>query len=148
MNCCSRSEQPNAIESDVLAQMHRHLMTCAQLHGCTLVANCLALEGSNAAVPYKAISTPIRDEARRVIGVLAVFRVDTDGDFQLRDAEALELLARKAHRAARHLPESAAAAPGEILPEPLGGVARRRRILAGLGRTGAQESHRACLTGS
>jgi diguanylate cyclase (GGDEF)-like protein len=94
--CRSRSEQPNAIESDVLAQMHRHLMTRAQLHGCTLVANCLALDGSNAAVPYKAISTPIRDEARRVIGVLAVFRVDTDGDFQLRDAETLELLARKA----------------------------------------------------
>src|SRR6202044_104706 len=94
--CRSRSEQPNAIESDVLAQMHRHLMTRAQLHGCPLVANRLALDGSNAAVPYKAISTPICDEARRVIGVLAVFRADSDGDFQLRDAEALELLSRKA----------------------------------------------------
>jgi diguanylate cyclase (GGDEF)-like protein len=93
--CRGRSGQPNGIESEVLAQMHRHLMTRAQLHGCTLVANRLALDGSNAAVPYKAISTPIRDETR-VIGVLAVFRVDTDGDFQLRDAEALELLARKA----------------------------------------------------
>ncbi len=39
---------------------------------------------------------PICDEARRVIGALAVFRGDTDGDFQLRDAEALELLSRKA----------------------------------------------------
>jgi len=93
--CRRRSGQPYGIESEVLAQMHRHLMTRAQLHGCTLVANHLALDGSNAAVPYKAISTPIRDETR-VIGVLAVFRVDTDGDFQLRDAEALELLARKA----------------------------------------------------
>jgi diguanylate cyclase (GGDEF)-like protein len=86
----------SGIESDVLTQMHRHLMTRAQLHGCTLVANHLALDGSNAAVPYKAISTPIRDETRHVIGVLAVFRVDTDGDFQLRDAEDVELLARKA----------------------------------------------------
>jgi diguanylate cyclase (GGDEF)-like protein len=94
--CRTRSGQPSGIESGVLAQMHRHLTTRAQLHGCTLVANRLALDGSNAAVPYKAISTPIRDEARRVIGVLAVFRVDTDGDFQLRDAETLELLARKA----------------------------------------------------
>jgi diguanylate cyclase (GGDEF)-like protein len=94
--CRTRPGQPQGIESDVLAQMHRHLLTRAQLHGCTLVANHLALDGSNAAVPYKAISTPIRDEARRVIGVLAVFRVDTDGDFQLRDAEALELLSRKA----------------------------------------------------
>jgi diguanylate cyclase (GGDEF)-like protein len=93
--CRRRPGQPNGIEGEVLAQMHRHLMTRAQLHGCTLVANHLALDGSNAAVPYKAISTPIRDETR-VIGVLAVFRVDTDGDFQLRDAEALELLARKA----------------------------------------------------
>jgi hypothetical protein len=47
-------------------------------------------------VPYKAISTPIRDEVRRVIGALAVFRVDTDSDFQLRDAEALEMFAGKA----------------------------------------------------
>jgi diguanylate cyclase (GGDEF)-like protein len=94
--CRTRPGQPQGIESEVLAQMHRHLMTRAQLHGCTLVANHLALDGSVAAVPYKAISTPIRDEARRVIGVLAVFRLDTDNDFQLRDAEALEMLARKA----------------------------------------------------
>src|SRR5277367_2269504 len=85
--CRKRSGQPNGIESDVLAQMHRHLMTRAQLHGCTLVANHLELDGTNAAVPYKAISTPIRDESRKVEGVLAVFRVDTDGDFQLHDAE-------------------------------------------------------------
>ncbi|MGB6353272.1 MAG: GGDEF and EAL domain-containing protein [Steroidobacteraceae bacterium] len=94
--CRTRLGQPTGVESEVLAQMHRHLMTRAQLHGCTLVANHLALDGSHAAMPYKAISTPIRDEARRVIGVLAVFRLDTDGDFQLHDAEAVELLARKA----------------------------------------------------
>src|SRR5882762_336125 len=93
--CRKRSGQPAGIESEVLAQMHRHLMTRAQLHGRTLVANRLALDGINAAMSYKALSTPIRDETR-VIGVLAVFRADTDGDFQLRDAEALELLARKA----------------------------------------------------
>src|SRR5271169_6022794 len=94
--CRTRPGQPLEAQSALLAQMHSHLMTRAQLHGCTLVANRLSLDGSNAAVPYKAISTPILDEARRVTGVLAVFRVDTDADFQLRDAEALELLARKA----------------------------------------------------
>jgi diguanylate cyclase (GGDEF)-like protein len=99
--CRTRPGQPEGIESGVLAQMHRHLMTRAQLHGCTLVANRLALDGSDAAVPYKAISTPIRDEARHVMGVLAVFRVDTDADFQLRDAEALEMLARKAAQIVR-----------------------------------------------
>ncbi len=56
--CRARPGQPQGIESDVLAQMHRHLLTRAQLHGCTLVANRLALDGSNAALPYKAISTP------------------------------------------------------------------------------------------
>ena len=94
--CRSREGHPSGIQSGLLAQMHRHLTTRAQLHGCTLVANHLALDGSNAAVPYKAISTPIRDETRRVVGVLAVFRAVAEGDFQLRDAEALELLARKA----------------------------------------------------
>ncbi len=99
--CRARSDQPQGTESEVLAQMHRHLLTRAQLHRCTLVANRLALDGSSAAVPYKAISTPICDEARRVIGVLAVFRADSDGDFQLRDAEALELLSRKASQIIR-----------------------------------------------
>ncbi|HXA34752.1 MAG TPA: EAL domain-containing protein [Steroidobacteraceae bacterium] len=93
--CRKRPGQPNGIESDVLAQMHRHLMTRAQLHGCTLVANRLVLDGHDAALPYKAISTPIRNEAHRVIGVLAVFRVTGDDNFRLCDAEALELLARK-----------------------------------------------------
>src|SRR5450631_4277717 len=79
--CRTRGGQPKGIESDVLAQMHRHLMTRAQLHGCTLVANRLSLDGSNAAVPYKAISTPIRDESRRVIGALAVFRLADCADF-------------------------------------------------------------------
>jgi diguanylate cyclase (GGDEF)-like protein len=94
--CRTRDGQSREAESAVLAQMHRHLMTRAQLHGCTLVANKLLLDGASTALPYKAISTPIRDALRRVVGVLAVFRVETDGDFQLRDAEALELLARKA----------------------------------------------------
>jgi diguanylate cyclase (GGDEF)-like protein len=94
--CCKAPGQPDGIESEVLAQMHRHLMTRAQLHGCTLVANRFVPDGTNAAVPHKAISAPIRDEARRVVGVLAVFRADTDADYQLGDAQALESFARKA----------------------------------------------------
>jgi len=89
------------IEHGVLAQMHRHLTTRAQLHGRTLVANHLAPAGSDAAVPYKAIFTPIRDEARRVAGVLAVLRAASEADFQQRDAQALELLARKAAQSIR-----------------------------------------------
>ncbi len=96
LTLCHAREGQSAAESLLLTQMHRHLMTRAQLHGCTLVANRLSLDGSHAAVPYKAISTPIRDETGKVVGVLAVFRIDTQDDFQLRDAEVLELLARKA----------------------------------------------------
>jgi diguanylate cyclase (GGDEF)-like protein len=94
--CRKRPGEPDGIESDVLAQMHRHLMTRAQLHGRTLIANRLALDGSDAAVPYKAISTPIRNDVQRVVGVLTVFRAATARDFERSDAEALELLARKA----------------------------------------------------
>jgi diguanylate cyclase (GGDEF)-like protein len=94
--CRMQEGQPRGMEAEVLAQMRKHLMTRAQLHGCTLVTAKLTLDGSNAALPYKALSTPIRDEVRRVVGVLAVFRRDTDADFQLREAEALELLARRA----------------------------------------------------
>ncbi len=96
LTLCHAREGQSATESLLLTQMHRHLMTRAQLHGCTLVANRLSLDGSHAAVPYKAISTPIRDETGKVVGVLAVFRIDTQDDFQLCDAEVLELLARKA----------------------------------------------------
>jgi hypothetical protein len=68
--CRGRDGTSPASSSGVLAQMHRHFTTRAQLHGRTLVANHLALDGSDAAVPYKAISTPIRDEARRVAACL------------------------------------------------------------------------------
>jgi diguanylate cyclase (GGDEF)-like protein len=93
--CRARPEQLLEAQSALLAQVRGHLMTRAQLHGCTLVANKLSIDGSNAAVPYKAISTPIRDESRRVTGVLAVFRNADSADFELCDAEVLELLARK-----------------------------------------------------
>src|ERR1017187_1081863 len=93
--CRTRPGRSLEAQSALLAQMHSHLMTRAQLHGCTLVANKLVLDSANVAVPYKAISTPIRDESRRVIGALAVFRLADCADFELRDAETLELLARK-----------------------------------------------------
>ncbi len=83
-------------ETELLARLHGHLMTRAQLHGCTLVANQLCLDGTDAAIPHKALSTPIRDGARRVVGVLAAFRPDSGPDFPARDAETIELLARKA----------------------------------------------------
>lgn len=99
--CQAAAAQPPGMEAEVLAQLHRHLLTRAQLHRCTLVANRLLLDGSNSALPYKVISTPICDELRRVVGVLAVFRLDTAKDFELRDAEVLELLARKGAEIAR-----------------------------------------------
>lgn len=92
------AESPAGLEGQALRHLNRHLTTRARLHGCTLAANKLAVDGAKSVLPYKAISTPLRDAHRRVIGVLAVFRRDTDGDFQARDAEALELLARRAEQ--------------------------------------------------
>jgi diguanylate cyclase (GGDEF)-like protein len=85
--CRKRPGAADGVESRMLAQMHRHLLTRAQLHGRTLVAK---------RTPYHVISTPIRDAMRRVVGVLAVLRADTERDFHRRDVEALELLASKA----------------------------------------------------
>ena len=94
--CRTPPDRTQRLSTEALSQLSRHLMTRAQLHGCTLVANRLALDGTKVAMPYKAISTPIFDERRRAIGVVAVFRLEADPDFQLQDAEVLEMLARKA----------------------------------------------------
>ena len=94
--CLAAPDRTHRLSTEALSQLNRHLMTRAQLHGRTLVANRLALDGTKVAMPYKAISTPIFDERGRAIGVLAVLRLEADPDFQLQDAEVLEMLARKA----------------------------------------------------
>lgn len=99
--CRAPPDRPPGIEAAVLAQLHRHLLTRARLHGCTLVINLLSLEEPKAPLPYKALSSPLRDELGRVVGVLAVFRAQTGADFQFQDAEVLELLARKADQITR-----------------------------------------------
>jgi diguanylate cyclase (GGDEF)-like protein len=87
---------PRNLHADLLGQLHEHLLTRAQVHRRTLVANRLQLGDPRAPLPYKVISTPIYDTARRVSGVLAVLRPDAAADFRSGDTEALELLARKA----------------------------------------------------
>jgi diguanylate cyclase (GGDEF)-like protein len=87
---------PRGKEAEALTLTHRHLVTRAQLHGRSLVANRLVCDGQAQVLPYKVLSTPIRDSANRVAGVIAVFRNDTDADFKLREVSSLELLARKA----------------------------------------------------
>ncbi len=94
--CRTPPDPAHRLSTAALSQLNQHLMTRAQLHGRTLVANRLAIDGARMAMPYKAISTPIFDAERRVIGAVAVFRLESDTDFQLQDAEILEMLARKA----------------------------------------------------
>ncbi|MFI4890215.1 MAG: EAL domain-containing protein [Steroidobacterales bacterium] len=94
--CRSAKGQPRAHEAELLAQLHEILLTRAQVHRRTLVANHLQLDSSGAPQPYKVISTPIYGPLQRVIGVLAVLRPDAAADFQMCDTEALERLARKA----------------------------------------------------
>ena len=92
----SAEGQPRSAEPELLAQLHELLLTRAQVHRRTLIANRLHSGSGRARLPYKAISAPIYDESRRVIGVLAVFRAEPDADFQLGDTPTLEMLARKA----------------------------------------------------
>jgi diguanylate cyclase (GGDEF)-like protein len=88
--------QPRSAEPELLAQLHELLLTRAQVHRRTLIANRLHSGSGRARLPYKAISAPIFDESRRVIGVLAVFRDEPAADFQPGDTPTLEMLARKA----------------------------------------------------
>ena len=92
----SAAGQPRAAEPELLAQIHELLLTRAQVHRRTLIANRLQSGTARARLPYKAISAPIYDESRRVIGVLAVFRAEPSADFQSGDTPTLEMLARKA----------------------------------------------------
>ena len=88
--------QPRSEEPELLAQLRELLLTRAQVHRRTLIANRLRSGSGRARLPYKAISAPIFDESRRVIGVLAVFRDEPAADFHPGDTPTLEMLARKA----------------------------------------------------
>ena len=92
----SAAGQPRAAEPELLAQLHELLLTRAQVHRRTLIANRLHSGSGRARLPYKAISAPIFDESGRVIGVLAAFRDEPAADFQPGDTPTLEMLARKA----------------------------------------------------
>jgi diguanylate cyclase (GGDEF)-like protein len=94
--CRARQGEPRKSETELLAQLHEILLTRAQVHRRTLVANHLQLGASGTPRPYKVISTPVYGPLRRVIGVLAVLRAESAADFRLCDTEALELLARRA----------------------------------------------------
>jgi diguanylate cyclase (GGDEF)-like protein len=115
--------QPRESEAELLAQMRDLLLTRAQVHRRTLIANRLLVGKPKDRLRYKAISSPIFDELQRVIGVLAAFRTDPSADFQPGDAPALEMLADKAGRIAGwsfdlstgFLTESAFIAQGQTL---------------------------------
>jgi hypothetical protein len=69
---CAASDAPlPKHQRHIVRKPGRLRLTRAQLHGCTLVANHLVLDAIDAAVPYKAMSSPIRDETRRVAGSAA-----------------------------------------------------------------------------
>jgi diguanylate cyclase (GGDEF)-like protein len=91
----SAAGQPRSEEPELLAQLRELLLTRAQVHRRTLIANRLHSRSGRTRLPYKAISAPIYDESRRVIGVLAVFRDEPAADFHPGDTPTLEMLARK-----------------------------------------------------
>jgi diguanylate cyclase (GGDEF)-like protein len=81
--------------TEVLTRTHRHLLTWAQLQGKTLVVNKVTANSSAAALPYKILSSPVRQSSSRVVGFFALFRTENMADFDHRHTRIARLLARK-----------------------------------------------------
>jgi diguanylate cyclase (GGDEF)-like protein len=81
--------------TEVLTRTHRHLLTWAQLQGRTLVVNKVSAGSNAAALPYKILSSPLRQSSSRVVGFFALFRTENMADFDHRQTRIARLLARK-----------------------------------------------------
>lgn len=83
------------VDTTVLARLHRHLMSLAQVSSDTLLLNDAdSLPGVE--LPFRVLAAPLRNPAGRVAGVLALFRAPQGEPFRQRDALLGNLLARRA----------------------------------------------------
>jgi len=79
--------------SQLLDRTQRHLLAWAQLNNRPMVVN--RVGSASEVAPYKILSCPIRDLQNRVVGIVALFRLTTAADFELRDIRILEFVSRK-----------------------------------------------------
>jgi diguanylate cyclase (GGDEF)-like protein len=83
------------VDTSVLAKIHRHLLSLAQVHsGASLLNAADSLPG--VVLSFRVLSSPIRNPAGRPAGVLALFRAREAPEFRRRDAMLADLLARRA----------------------------------------------------
>jgi diguanylate cyclase (GGDEF)-like protein len=90
-----RTAEGRKADTSVVAKIHRHLISLAQVKSEPVIMN------SAAAIPgmkltYRVLSSPIRNPAGRANGVLALFRAFDQPEFRERDAQLAELLSRRA----------------------------------------------------
>ncbi len=86
-----RGERPQV---ELLTKIHRHLLNWAQLQRRNLVINKIKVRPIELP-PYKILCTPVRHASGRVIGFLALFRVEGAPGFEPRTERLVELLSRK-----------------------------------------------------
>jgi diguanylate cyclase (GGDEF)-like protein len=83
------------VDTSVLAKLHRHLLSLAQVRPDALLLNAPdSLPGVS--LPYRVLSSPLRNPAGRPSGVLALFRMREAPEFRRREGLLADLLARRA----------------------------------------------------
>lgn len=91
-----RASAEHPAEGQLLARTHRHLLSIAQVRRDPLIMNRVAPNSAFGALPYKILSCSLRNPQGRSIGILALFRHDSEPDFADREARLVDVLARKA----------------------------------------------------
>jgi diguanylate cyclase (GGDEF)-like protein len=87
--------QGREVDTTVVARLHRHLMSLAQVGSDTLLLNDPdSLPGVE--LPFRVLAATLRNPAGRVAGVLALFRSPQGPAFRSRDGLLASLLARRA----------------------------------------------------
>lgn len=83
------------VDTSVLAKLHRRLLSLAAASSEPVLLNEPgSLPGTN--LPYRVLSSPLRNRAGRAAGVLVLFRRHEGSEFRRRDALLAELLSRRA----------------------------------------------------
>lgn len=83
------------VGAELLTRTHRHLIGWTQLHRQTMTANRPMQSGPLVDVPYKLMACPVMHGAQRVLGTLVLFKPMSGPDFDLRQVQLVELLARR-----------------------------------------------------
>jgi diguanylate cyclase (GGDEF)-like protein len=86
---------PPRVGAEVLTRTHRHLLAWTQQHRQTMTSNQPVETGPLSQMPYKVLSCPVMHGAKRVLGVLVLFKPAESPDFDLRQARIVELLVRR-----------------------------------------------------